>query len=978
MAGGSQGDWTEGFFLVWPLGSGPGPEARLCAIEVRGWRERRAEEFAGDPGNLLREMRDFTGGQPAWMLASEPSAVGGKILEASPPEWRWLWGRELTALLFPADPEPRGGPIERMGKDGGDGGTEGARAYLGLLRSWHLRARGIREDLREQVAALLHACGSPWAFFFSSSPGKVRPLAFAEAASPARSPQKSTGKGVGIEIPPAAGELTPQMLGEALDAVLRGGGFPGGQEERPQQLRMAQEVAEAMIQGTFLAIEAGTGVGKSLAYLLPASLLALSGQLKVVISTHTKGLQDQLSRRDLPLLAEAMPGLRFSLLKGRSNYICLRRWEEWCRYAFEDSYGGRRLLLDRERDMFLAWAWILLFLQATESGDLEELPLEATERLREHLDGFRSLAEECPGPACPHRERCFVEAARHRAAESHLVVVNHALLLADSSQAASGEGERAVLPPFEHLVVDEAHNLEAVATEAFARRLSLGDCRALAERAGGRRGLLPRCEAFLAEADGGEGGNASRGALAAARQAGEELGRVQSAWRRFFTESLPEVPLPPSRGWREREESADTVGGGAGRDAGSGGSRRDAGARVTREVEGSPAWKILAEEGERLAQGFESLAATLESLAGRLEKVEGTSPGAEAEGKALTAWASRLSRLCGDHAETLRSFFREADEGEEPGDIRWRELTFIRDRGGEAVAHAAVCSAPAQIGTLLAEAVLSPLRSAVFTSATLRTGGGEEGFSYFSASVGLEEAARQGREVRFSCLGSPFDYSRQARCLLVKDLSEPGGDPSSNSRYLEGVVEVLEEALLASRGRGLVLFTSYDMLERAAGRLFPKLERQGIPCLRQEKGSGNLRLLERFREEVDSVLFATASFWEGVDVPGESLSLLAITRLPFPYPGDPLVEGRQEFLEARGRSGWRNFYLPCAVMRFRQGLGRLIRRRDDRGIVLVLDPRLCGRAYARPFLESLPDGLEPLMVKACEVGERVREFFLSE
>ncbi len=964
-------DWTSGFFLVWPMGDVKEEETHILVFEVRDWRERESQEFAGDPLDILLDMRTFTGKGRIRLLSHDPRSLHQDLVYGSPPEWEWLWGQELLTFYSICEPAQISESIKRTGSM--DDKREQAHAYLRLLRSCRDKVMSLEDGLREQVAALLWACRSPWAYLFSPSPAKVRPRAFAEAAMPCATPRGSEDATADIRSADSCRPgLTHDSVRDVLGRISPGSGHPDDLEERPQQLRMAEEVAEALSDGAYLAVEAGTGVGKSLAYLIPASLLALSERSRVLISTHTKALQDQLCSRDLPRLAKALPGLRFSLLKGRSNYLCLRRWEEWVLYAFEETYGGKRLLLDRERDMLLAWALMLIFLGSTRSGDLEELPLEAAERLREHMEEFRSLAESCPGPTCPHRDRCFLEAARRRASESHLVVVNHALLLAGSSPGDSEDGERAVLPSFEHLVVDEAHHLEAVATEAFSRRLSLNDCRAIAERLEGRRGLLRRIEAFLSEAEEECAGTVGFPGIVEVR---EELAALQPLWHRFFIESLPDLPRSPPRGKRSGEGRGTAVPEAERGNPLGAGEIREAASRVVGETEGSPAWERLSEEGEILAGRFDSLAAALEGLKAGTARAGASSSRAEAEGKALEAWASRISLLCTRHADTLRSFFR-GKEGDREGKlIRWWEISASKSRGEDIPAYAAICAAPAEVGSLLVDRLFMPLRSSVLTSATLRAGGGKEGFSYFAASTGLELLSQRGREVRFSVLGSPFDYARQARCLLVRGLSEPGGSSSSDQAYLKEMAGVLEEALLASKGRGLILFTSYDMLERAYTLLSPRLRAHGIPCLKQERGSGNLRLLERFREEIHSVLFATASFWEGVDVPGESLSLVAIARLPFPYPGDPLVEGRQEFLEREsGKSGWLDFYLPCAVMRFRQGLGRLIRRRDDRGVMLVLDPRLCGRSYARPFLESLPDGLRPQQVEAGRVGEIVREF----
>jgi ATP-dependent DNA helicase DinG len=969
-------DWTGDFFLAMPTEAAAGEGPRLGLLRVRGFREDDYREMPLGGGDAARTIAHLADEGEVWLLSHDFTWLEEAGLEETPPSLKLLRGKDLAVLLFPCAPSYSPHLLREETAPSGERGEAGR--YLRSLISWRQRIHGMDASLRGQLAALLHACGDPWAFFFSPHPAEVKPLTFSEKVS--KIDRAEDGPPLAGGVPP--GGVPPDI---ALEELLSECGplacIDDGFESRPQQREMARAVFEAMSDDAVLAVEAGTGVGKSLAYLAPSALVALYEPARVLVSTYTKSLQDQLCKRDLPRLEKALPALRYCRLKGRSNYLCLRRWDDWCVFAFNEAYGSRRLLLDREKDLLGSWARLLLFLDSTSQGDLEELSLEAAELLREHLPDICSLPEECLGPACSHRERCFLEAARDTASRSHLVVVNHALLLADASQAAEdqeGQLQHPVLPPFDRLVIDEAHHLEAVTTEAFSRDLSMGAGLALLDKLEGRRGLLRRCEACLSEASHPD--STVPGAGSVFRRVDsirERTARLQARMDAFFALRLPELPLPRRRRKGQEESESAAQGDRPPRAQGdAGGEMPERRGRVVREVVCSPAWEELEKEGAALSQALEELASDLAELGKSVAAACKDQPAAELEGKWLETRASRLALLCSEYAETLRDFFRDEPEDRPPEQIRWWEARGGRARRGEAPFGARICVAPAETGPLLSSRLLSRLRSAVLTSATLRTGEGGRGFSYFASSCGLDLLAEEGREVRYACLGSPFDYSRQAACLLVTDLCDPGGDPRSNQRYLDEVVEVLGEALLASSGRGLVLFTSYDMLERASQRLFPLLEEHGIPCLKQERGSGNMRLLERFREEVGSVLFATASFWEGVDVPGESLSLVAITRLPFSYIGDPLLEGRIEYLEkALGKNGWHDLYLPRTVMRFRQGLGRLIRRADDRGVMLVLDPRLSRRNYSRPFLASLPHGLEPRPLPSSEVGEAVRRFF---
>jgi Rad3-related DNA helicase len=826
---------------------------------------------------------------------------------------------------------------------------EDARLYLRLLVECRNKARHLDPSLRSQAATLLHALKSPWAYLFSPRPTRLLPLTGTERVPKIRIPvacqqEPSHHKSRWEELQGYFSEDGP--LARASPDF----------ESRPEQLVMARAVLEAFNEGRFLAVEAGTGVGKSLAYLLPSSLFALKNNTRVVISTHTKNLQDQLFTRDLPLIKELEPEIRFTRLKGRNNYLCLKRWEDWALFLLtsEGREAQEELLTDIPAP--LAYLHLLFFLRETREGDFEELALEPRELLGPYLNRVCSLPEECLGNTCPFRDRCFVERARRSGIFSHIVVVNHALLLADAS-LEEAPGEWSILPDYDLLVIDEAHHLERVATEAFSSPFSLSMGLNFIDQMEARRGLLSRSEIFFNQLSQEGLGNLSNPCFFLLDRLRKELTALNKILYSFFSSRLEKLS-------RKYE----------GAKAGSG--DHEVKGRVTYRTRELREWAELETDGEKLAYQLETIFKLLTDLGEMLASPSNLPPRLEEERKALIVWSERSAAKAQGFSQATRGFFREEGGDDPPFTLKWWEINPSWRYRGYLQPDGKICIAPIDVGPLIKERLLTHLWSGVFTSATLRSGPSPAGFDFFVIHSGLRHIAREERE--FSCLhlDSPFDYSRQARCLVTSDLPEPPPDPEKDSNYIKTTSAVIMDALEASSGRGLILFTSYRAVDKISEILFPRLKERGITCLKQVRDSCNARLLERFREDVHSVLFATSSFWEGVDIPGESLSLLIISKLPFLYFGDPLLEGRMEYIDAVQRgNGWREYYLPKAVMLFRQGLGRLIRRRTDKGVILVLDPRLTRRGYSRSFLETLPAGLWVEEVPSCQVGEYIRNFF---
>ncbi|MCK6506147.1 helicase [Myxococcota bacterium] len=734
-----------------------------------------------------------------------------------------------------------------------------------------------------------------------------------------------------------------------------------GFEARPGQLEMALEVARAFSEGhkerpVVAALEAGTGTGKSLAYLVPAALWALANDARVAVATYTITLQGQLAESDLPLLGRAGLQVRTAVLSGRGNYLCRRRLAEAVAELDEEGAPADAEGTDASAPAIRRLAAWAEGARRGSRGDLGfPVPEDAWERVRsDHDQTLRAR--------CPHFARCLYYEARRDAALAQVVVVNHHLLLADLALKRDTGGD-GILPRFDRVVIDEAHHLEDAATGLFTEELTaLAVRRAVAPllpRRGGRaHGALDRIRQHYAPAIQAEAGPEQARRLASrCDDAQAELDAVRDevdlALRALADELRAPSPSPSSAEGPEGGEAGEPP-------------PDEAGVlRLTTELRQGPRWQ------QALQPALEEVARRLDAAAARLARIDQALDGLP-EAALLARPQPALDLRRGQRRLAEKAALASSLGADQPERVQWLSPQ-AAPRGP---ASARLASAPIEVGPTLRSRVFEAMEAAVLTSATLTVGGRFEhvlGRLGLPASLdGSDPTLREGQEsgpfeLRTATFPSPFDYASQALLALPRDLPPPE-DP----RYLAWTARFTVQAIRASGGGAFVLCTSHAMVQTLHAACRAELGDR-LPLLRQGELSRG-RLLERFRDHQDAVLFGTDSFWEGVSVSGRALRLVLIPRLPFRVPTDPVQQARHERLAAQGQDPFRAFSLPEAVLRLRQGFGRLVRTQADRGAVAILDRRVHERWYGRVFLQSLPPAARAVG-PARAVLERLRDFF---
>lgn len=710
-----------------------------------------------------------------------------------------------------------------------------------------------------------------------------------------------------VVVEPPAPRVVEELELDEIEAFLGPGGGLAGRlkayEDRPGQRAMALMVARHYNQGGVAMVEAGTGTGKSMAYLVPAALWALRNDERTVISTNTINLQEQLVEKDFPLLEEALEeDLPWALVKGRGNYISIRR------ALLAASSASTLFQEDRTQEISSLLDWM----KSTRDGSLADLSSPPSQEVWEEV---QSDSDICLRARCPHFQDCFFQRARRRAAAAKLLVVNHHLLFTDLSvrRATNNYSQSAVLPAYRHLILDEAHNAEEAATEHLGVELTrTGLYRLLARLESRGKGILPDLvSTWQGTPEEGTAGLLLERTEARVRPALEE---AREALAPFLT--LLEGVLPP------QGAEALRLGGREGAEPARGDQVQEA---LTRFL---LSFRILAREVGELRtrlQGDERWAADLE---GRILD--------------LLSIQNRLENAALGAQRVL-------DPGREAPDlVRWLRLKGGSPGRGRNLSLAA---APIQVGDVLREDLFRRLESTILTSATLTT---RSGFQYLRSRLGLDsEVIREeggGLEVEERVVPSPFSFEEQSLLAIPTDLSGP---QAQGDGFQEETARVVLDLAEMTRGGLFVLFTSYRALRRVAELL--RLNGTALPGPLFVQGEGpRIRLLQAFTAAGNGVLLGTSSFWEGVDVPGDPLRGLVIQKLPFQVPTEPIVAARMEALKAEGKDPFHHYTLPEAALRLKQGFGRLIRTRQDRGAVLILDHRILVRRYGPYLRQSLP------------------------
>ncbi len=771
-----------------------------------------------------------------------------------------------------------------------------AQATGALFRALLHQAAGLPPRMLKEIIAHGERASWPSAGFFQSALEEAarhpRPRDRSTRARSQASPKgplfAATEKARPLE---PAGKRSPLDTEELAGLLEDGGAFAAhfpGYEHRPQQVAMLRSVARAFSRGQHMLVEAPTGVGKSLAYLIPAVYWANQNGRRVVVSTNTINLQEQLYRKDLPDLAHVLPlDFRASVLKGRSHYLCPARLQA-LRHRGPTSHDEARVLTK-----------VLVWLSRAPDGDGDALflPNKVERAIWAQLS---AEYEGCEPEHCRHFRsgNCHFYNARHAAEAAHLVIVNHALLLADVAV------QNRALPEYDYLIVDEAHHLEAATTNGLSFEADRASLRRLLNEFGRVR-QSGRVTGLLADVIGScREARVPRNTVESIELAIGKIGLAADlASRRAgaFFDRLEEFV--------EEQE----------------GERRSPYAlrlRVTSGLRVQPAWEGVEIAWDASNAPLASVVETLANLAGKLEDLAAFDiPDAEDLQAQLLGAARRLGEA--------RNRIEQMITQDSPSYIYWLESDTKRNR-------LSLHAAPLHVGPLVEEHLFHKKESVVLTSATLRTGGT---FDFLRERLNAWEADEL-------AVGSPFDYKRSTLVYLVNDIPEPG-----KSGYQQAVQQGMAALFRATEGRALALFTSYSQLRATLRAIRAPLSQAGITVHAQGEGVSRAQLLEGFRTGKRQVLLGTRSFWEGVDVPGDPLSCLAIAKLPFSVPSDPVFAARAETFD----QPFFDYAVPEAILRFLQGFGRLIRTRTDRGIVAVFDRRLLTKSYGQFFIESLPD-----------------------
>ncbi len=702
------------------------------------------------------------------------------------------------------------------------------------------------------------------------------------------------------EIEPLDIELTKKaLLPDGRVSEVMGDKY----ELRDEQIRMLESVTSSFNDNLISLIEAGTGTGKTLSYLIPAVNWALKNEERVVISTNTINLQEQLIDKDIPLLYSAFEDdFSYSLVKGMRNYLCLLRAETIQEGLFE-------MVDDDEVDSINS---ILDWAKVTDDGSLSDLNFTPPDSV---WDKVSAESDSCLRARCPHYSRCFFYKSRREIAASQLLVVNHHLLFSDLAiKGASESSDAGILPPFKRVILDEAHHLNDTATLHFGMRAT-------------KFGIIRVLRRLKRKSKGGQGKGLiyftaslatklvkmyRKGIINDLLRKVEDLlstkvdtveQYVGDSFDALYTFCLPIV--------QEKD-----------------GGKEEINLRITEDITEREGWGKIDKKFSLLRIRLKELHEEIKAITDILIDYE-----VESDIAKLIVEFKGVENKLDYYSDVISTFL----STEEDGFVRW-----VEGRMGRGGILSGLGLSPLDISSTLKERLYSKCDTVVMTSATMAV---DKSFGFLKSGLGLEDEQR----VQELILPSPFNYEEQLLLTIPDDIPEPG-----NVGYSDAISDLITKAVKASNGNALILFTSYTLLETVYKNIYGELEDDGILTLKQGAFPRG-KLLDKFRIEDNSVLFATDSFWEGVDVPGDALKLVVITRLPFRVPTEPIIEARVEYMENQGLNSFTDYSVPVAVLKFKQGFGRLIRTKTDKGAVLVLDKRLISKFYGKFFLNSLPD-----------------------
>lgn len=734
------------------------------------------------------------------------------------------------------------------------------------------------------------------------------------------------------------GPFTPRLDAQKILSILQPNGRLSlslkGYEPREQQQQMLLNVVEAFNEKRITLIEAGTGTGKTLAYLIPAMIWAVKHKERALISTNTITLQEQLIRKDIPSLSKALGiDCHAVLVKGMHNYVCLRKLKD-----AEDEVVFLPSQDKEEIQKIAAWS------QSTLEGSRSDLPFMPSSIV---WDKVNAESDACNNNECPFFNRCFFFKARREAQDANLLVVNHHLLFADLACRAEKENfhESAILPSYQHVIVDEAHHLEDIATEFFADHVSRIDimrtmARLASEKQGVSNGKIPLLKKKIADFFGKDISREAASILSrlnidlpsGRRELLQQLGDMFQSFSTFLTY------LSPAKQQQEETWPGEMK------------------VRLKSQQYGHAHWKEeivprvqqFVSLGKNYSQSLFSLQKDIEALKNHslLDQVKSLFIDIE-------AYLNRLLRCC----EVLEYF---VNTGEVSNRVRWIETQQMNT-----LQNVHLMDAQLDISTHLVSAFFSKFSTIVLCSATMTT---NQRFDFIRKRWGLIPENFSQRLISEHIYGSPFEYSKQALLAVPSDMPLP-----SDPRFTREAAEQIWKAIEASRGNTFVLFTSYGMLKSCYDILASRLEEKRYPIFKQGDGHRQL-LLDTFKTTDRAVLFGTDSFWEGVDVVGEALRCVIIVKLPFKVPSEPIVQARTEHILEKGGDPFYEYAVPHAIVKLKQGFGRLIRDKQDRGCVVCLDPRLLNKTYGKLFLNSLP-ACQQVFTSRDELQLKMEEFY---